>query len=95
MHLSEHKKDFKFGGKETLDFHESQIGAKELRHLMEKSLAEYRATAPAKPVRTASAQKPTPPKSIFPHPKRGVTKIDSPSGISADFPELMRPTECG
>jgi len=95
VHLSEYKKDFKFGGKDNLDYQEERIVGEELRVLMEKSLAEYRATAPAKPVRTAAVQKPTPPKSIFPHPSRSVTKIASPSGISADFPELMGPTECG
>ena len=95
VHLSEYKKDFKFGGKDNLDYQEGRIVGEELRVLMEKSLAEYRATAPAKPVRTVSVQKPTPPKSIFPHPKRGVTKIASPCGISADFPELNGPTECG
>ena len=68
MHLSEYKKEFKFVGKEALDFQEGRIVGEELRVLMEKSLAEYRATAPAKPVRTGAVQKPTPPKPIFPHP---------------------------
>jgi hypothetical protein len=69
LHLSEHKKDYKFGGKESLDFYESTFDPENLQRLIEASIALFRTTYPPKQVREVIIDKPIPPKSIYPIPK--------------------------
>jgi hypothetical protein len=69
-HLSEHKKDWLFGGKETLDFFADSIDEEERQGLMAESLALYRARTPAKLVKEPPRPKPPLPKSMYPAPKK-------------------------
>jgi hypothetical protein len=95
FHLSEYKKDYEFGGKESLDFYESTIDPEKLKLLIEASIALFRTTYPPKIVKEVGHAKPIPPKSIYPAPRAQLTRIASPSGPGADFPQLRGETMCG
>ncbi len=64
LHLSEYKKDYQFGGKESLDYYEMNIDPEKLKVLIEASISLFRITNPYTIVKEVGHAKPKPPKSI-------------------------------
>ncbi len=93
--MSEYKQDYRGGAQDTLDLVEENMDPVKLQLLIAESIALYRTTNPPKVVTGDLVVKPIRSKSIYPAPKTQPTRIASPSGPGADFPQLTGVTICG